>query len=350
MTAQNDISGAQGGSWTTKGDAFSHKATSDSHKATIFSPGPCNTRSMFYALRAALASLVPLLLAGCATAQTATPMADARPSQRAWAAACADNDGWDKPGPPFRIYGNTYYVGTCGITALLVVGPEGHTLIDSGTEKGAEVVLANIRALGFDPKDVATILMSHEHFDHVGGMARVQAATGAVIVTTHPAATALRSGKPGADDPQANSGHPSFAPVTGKIVVLDDERPQLIGDREFVPLFTPGHTPGAMSWRWRECEGEVCKSLVYVDSLNPISAGGYRFSDRPELVAAFRKGIAAVAAADCDIVIAPHPAAVRLRDRLLGDRPLVDRDGCRAFAATATERLDKRLAAEADGG
>nr|AIA15538.1 SubclassB3_beta_lactamase [uncultured bacterium] len=274
-------------------------------------------------------------------------LADAAPGQRAWTQACADSDGWDKPGPPFRVYGGTYYVGTCGITSLLVVGPEGHTLIDSGTDAGAAVVLANIRALGFEPKDVRTILTSHEHFDHVGGMARLQAATGATIVTSAPAAAVLRSGKPAADDPQAASGHPPFPAVTGQIVVLDGERPQLIADREFTPLFTPGHTPGAMSWTWRECEGESCKSIVYVDSLNPISAPGYRFSDHPAMVVAFRAGIAKIAALDCDIVLAPHPGAAKLRERLLGEAPLIDRGGCRTYAASVTERLDKRLAAEA---
>lgn len=296
-----------------------------------------------------LAAFVPPLLAGCATPKAAT-LVDATVGQRAWAASCEAMDEWDKPGPPFRIYGDTYYVGTCGISALLIAGPNGHTVIDSGTDKGATIVLANIRALGFDPAVVGTLLMSHEHFDHVGGMARLQAATGAKVVTTRAAAAVLRSGKPGADDPQAASGHPDFPPVTGAIETLSGNSPGRFGGTEFRPIATPGHTPGALSWTWRACERGACKTIVYVDSLNPISADGFRFSDRPALVSAFRKGIAAIAATDCDIVIAPHPVAVQLRDRLLGNRPLIDRDGCRTFAATATERLDKRLAAEAANG
>ena len=369
MTAQDDILGAQGdswlrqgGSWTARGDARSHKATRDSRKATIFSLGSCNTRSMspappcvdrafFLGLAPVLlALLIPILLAGCAAAGPPARLADAVPPQRAWAAACNDNDSWDRPGPPFRIYGNTYYVGTCGITALLVVGGRGHTLIDSGTDKGAAIVLDNIRTLGFDPADVDTLLMSHEHFAHVGGMARVQAATGAEIVTASAAAAVLRTGKPGPADPQAASGHPTFPPVTGSIRELGDDRPLAFSGTDFRPIFTPGHTPGALSWAWRACEGSECKTIVYVDSLNPISADGYRFSDNPALVAAFRKGIAAVAGIECDIVIAPHPVAVQWRDRLLGTRPLIDRNGCRAFAATVTDRLDKRLATEAKGG
>ena len=39
--------------------------------------------------------------------------AQAMPADRAaWVEACADWDEWDKPGPPFRVHGRTYYVGT----------------------------------------------------------------------------------------------------------------------------------------------------------------------------------------------------------------------------------------------
>lgn len=68
----------------------------------------------------------------------------------AFAAACDRCDDWDKPAPPFQMFGNTYFVGTCGITSILITGKEGHLVIDSGTEAGAEVVAANIEALGTD--------------------------------------------------------------------------------------------------------------------------------------------------------------------------------------------------------
>jgi metallo-beta-lactamase class B len=278
------------------------------------------------------------------------PLADAAPGQRAWAAACQDFDEWDKPGPPFRVYGETYYVGTCGISSLLIVSPDGHALIDSGTDKGAEIVLANIRALGFDPKDVKVLLMSHEHFDHVGGMARLQAATGATIVATSEAAAVLRHGLPGEHDPQHDSGHPPFPAVTGAITELSGDGPLAVGGTKLQPLRTPGHTPGALSWTWRECEAGDCKTIVYADSLNPISSDGYRFSDYPTLVSDFRAAIARIETAPCDIVLAPHPGSAGMRDRLLGAKPLVDPGGCRAYATGVSSRLDKRLADESAGG
>lgn len=288
-----------------------------------------------------------LLLASCAAPPVLLAEADPLVAQSRWAEACADFDEWDKPGPPYRIYGNTYYVGTCGISSILVVSPEGHTLIDSGTEAGAEIVLANIRSLGFDPKDVANLLMSHEHIDHVGGMARLQKATGAQLVTSPRAAEPMRTGVAVADDPQAGM-HPPFPPVAN-IFTIEDGAAILSGDREFRAIFTPGHTPGALSWTWCDCEDAGCRSIVYVDSLNPIGRDDYRFSAHPEYVAAFRAGLDQVAAADCDIVLAPHPSAAKMRERLTGAAPLIDRNGCKAYVETARRRLADRLAKEGDG-
>lgn len=297
-----------------------------------------------------IAAAAMLALSACAGGPEPLSLTDSAPAQRAWTEQCKDWDDWDKPAPPFRIHGDTYYVGTCGISAILVAGSDGHTLIDSGTDKGADVVLANIRSLGFFPQDVKTLLMSHEHFDHVGGMARLQAATGATIVASREAAAVLRSGRPGADDPQAASGHPPFPPVTGRIEVLDEAKRTTLRRAGFTAIATPGHTPGALSWSWQACEGSACKQIVYADSLNPISADGYRFSDHPLLVLAFKDGISAIAQAKCDILLAPHPGAAALRDRLRGPSPLIDPDGCRAYAVNASARLDKRLAAENGGG
>src|SRR5688572_23175486 len=66
-----------------------------------------------------------------------------------WAAACGDSTEWDQAAPPVRIHGNSYLVGTCGISSILITGDDGHILIDGGTERGAELIAANIRRLGF---------------------------------------------------------------------------------------------------------------------------------------------------------------------------------------------------------
>ncbi|MFA6218557.1 MAG: MBL fold metallo-hydrolase [Erythrobacter sp.] len=296
------------------------------------------------------AKLLPLLALAACLAAPASAGNDARPATASseWIARCTDWDDWDKPGPPFRILGDTFYVGTCGIASILVVSADGLTLIDSGTDEGAKAVLANIRALGFDPRAVSSILMSHEHFDHAGGMARLQAATGATIYASPAAAGVLRSGVTGADDPQALSGHPAFPPVTGKIIGIESEDPIWLGGILFRPLMTPGHSPGAMSWQWDMCKGDSCNTVSYVDSLSPIGADEYRFSDHPTYLAQFRNSLARIAALDRCLLLTPHPSASTMRDRLNGSGLGANgRHDCRDYAQAIGKRLDQRLADEA---
>lgn len=291
---------------------------------------------MYGKILVALLLLLPL--------QTASAQQESQFPQSAWPQACEDWDEWDKPADPFRIHGNTWYVGTCGIAAILITGDDGHVLIDSGTEAGAKVVLENIRKTGFDIRDVKYLLMSHEHFDHVGGMGVLRSATGAWIIPSEAAGQVLETGKAGQDDPQA-SQLPDMAPVEIYQTISDGGTIQL-GKTLLTAFETPGHTPGAMSWQWESCEGEDCRTIVYADSLSPVSSDEYRFSDHPDYLAAYRESIARVAALDCDILLTPHPSASGMRDKLLAD-DLASGTNCREFAASVTARLDARLAQEA---
>lgn len=287
--------------------------------------------------------LAALALAGCTPQEAPTPVAPA-PTGKALATACEGRDGWSDPAPPAKVYGNTYYVGTCGITALLIATRDGLVLIDGATAEAAPGILANIRALGFDPKNIRYLLASHEHLDHVGGLKALQDATGATIVARHAAVATLTSGEPEAIDPQRGA-IPPFAGVKVARELKDGERLP-IGDIGLTIHATPGHTPGSTSWTWRSCEGD-CRTIAYVDSLSAVSADDYRFSDHPDYVAMLRATFAKVPTLPCDLLITPHPSASNLFARLAGDTPLADASACKTYAAGAAKRLDERLAKEA---
>lgn len=219
-------------------------------------------------------------LAGCASGTAIKPVSDYSPTD--WVNTCVEWDDWEKPGPPFRIFGNSYYVGTCGITAILVTSDEGHILIDGATEAGADVIVENIKNLGFSLNDVKLLLHSHEHFDHVAGLAKLQKLSGAKLLASPEAAPVLRTGIAADIDPQAGMHEPfPAAQVDG--IVRDGEVVSL-GNLALTPIFTPGHTAGALSWQWRSCENNRCVSLVYADSLSPISSDSYHFSDRSKTI------------------------------------------------------------------
>jgi metallo-beta-lactamase class B len=260
------------------------------------------------------------------------------------AAACEGRDGWSDLAPPARI-DNTYYVGTCGISALLIARPGGHVLIDGATAQAAPHILANIRRLGFDPRDIRYILSSHEHVDHVGGLAALRRATGARVVARAEARAVLESGA-AQDDPQAGA-IPDFTGVPVDQLIEDGGSIRVDGVT-ITAHATPGHTAGSTSWTWRACNSRrVCPTIVYADSLTAVSADGYLYSDHPRLVARFRETLERVARMECDILITPHPGASNLFERLAGRAPLVNRAGCRDYAAVARQRLDDRLAREA---
>jgi metallo-beta-lactamase class B len=300
---------------------------------------------MFLSIALALAAQQITIPLGPKPRQIERPKAPIEQAGPQWAKACGDSTDWDQPAPPVRIHGNTYLVGTCGISSILIVGDEGNVLIDGGTEKGAEVIAANIRSLGFKLKDIRYLLMSHEHFDHVGGIARLQQLTGATLVTSAPAEQVLNTGVPGTDDPQGGMHKPFRAANVGR--VIGDGGDVRLGNIRLFAMTTPGHTPGALSWRWESCDGGVCRTIVYADSLSPISRDDYKFSDHPAYLAAYRDSIAKIAASRCEILLTPHPSASDMKQRMTGKEKLFDPEGCKAYAASLSKRLDDRLAKEA---
>ena len=282
-----------------------------------------------------------MLLSACAP----LPKVDPQLSRTALADSCATRDGWSDPAPPATILGNVHYVGTCGIAVLLITDPKGHILIDGATSEAVPSILANIRTLGFDPRDVKIIVGSHEHLDHMGGLAGLKAATGARVLLNDPARAVMASGKLDADDPQV--GLLSDMQPVAADGVINDGNVVRVGNLALTAVATPGHTSGGTSWQWRSCEGPRCVSIAYVDSLTPVSADNYRFTDHPERVAPFRTTFDRVAALDCDVLITPHPSMSNLFDRIAGKQPLIDKAACKNLVTAMRKRLDDRLAKEA---
>jgi metallo-beta-lactamase class B len=299
------------------------------------------------ALAAAAAQVMPVVIPFGNPRQIEQPRAPMEIAGPQFAAKCKEWDDYDKAAPPVRIFGNAYMVGTCGISSILITDPAGDILIDGGTDKDPDLIAANIRKLGFQVTDVKYLLHSHEHYDHVGGLALLQQMSGAQLLASAAAAPVLRSGMASRDDPQFGINQP-FPAARVDRVVRDGEQVR-VGNTVLTAIATPGHTPGALTWRWGSCEGGICRQIVYADSLTPVSSDKYRFSDHPGTLAAYRASIAKVAALDCDILLTPHPSASNMIARFDGREPLENRNACKDYAAQLTKQLDERLAKEAAG-
>jgi metallo-beta-lactamase class B len=264
----------------------------------------------------------------------------------------ADRAKWNAPHKPFKIFGNTYYVGTDQLSSILITSDFGHVLIDGGLPESASVIKANIEALGFKLSDVKAILNSHVHPDHAGGIAELQRESGADAYALRPANDVLTSGKLGKDDPQAGTKNSNFPPVAHVWVVQDDQ--QLgIGSLRMHVVATPGHTPGGTTWTWDACEGSKCLKAVYADSLSPVSADKYRFTDHPEVLQGFQKSFARIEALPCEVLLTPHPSMSKLFERLdtgkANTETIKDAEGCKKYVQEAREALNQRLEAEKKG-
>ena len=260
---------------------------------------------------------------------------------------------WNQPQAPFKIYGNTYYVGTKGITSVLVTSDYGHVLIDGGTPEAAKQIAKNIETLGFKPADVKAILNTHAHWDHMGGIAELQALTGAPVYLRRPSEEVLRTGKLTRSDPQFGLKAPAIAPAK-TIWIVSDEQLLGVGSNRLQVYATPGHTPGGTTWTWDACDKDKCLKMVYADSLSPVSADSFRFSaskDYPQALADFEQSFKRLESLPCDVLITPHPDQSQFFERIAkrpADKPeaIKEEGGCKRYAQGARAKLAERLATE----
>ena len=263
--------------------------------------------------------------------------------------ACAE---WNAPQRPLRLHGDTYYVGTHGLGAILITSPQGHVLIDGGLPQSAPVIRANIESLGFRMRDVMLILNSHAHYDHAGGIGELQRASGARVLASAWSAGVLKLGKSQPGDPQL--GIAFDYPAVSNVRTFTFGDTLRVGPIAVVPHATAGHTPGGTSWSWRSCDGARCLDFVYADSQTPVSADEFlytRSTTYPNAIADFRRGHAALERLSCDVLVTPHPSVSSLWDRVspsdgkIGST-FVDRDACKRYAANARRTLEERVERE----
>jgi metallo-beta-lactamase class B len=259
---------------------------------------------------------------------------------------------WYGPQEPFALYGNSYYVGTGGISAVLITSKAGHILVGVGGPEAAGQIAAHVRKLGFRVEDIRYILNSHAHQDHAGAIAELQRMSGATVLASPAALRVLESGQPDRADPQYPNLTP-MAPVGRTRAVRDGETVHL-GALAVTVHYTPGHTNGGTSWTWQSREGGRSVNLVFADSLTALAAEGRRFSGNPlypRAQADIEHSIALVEALPCDVLVSAHPEAGGLWEKkakqaALGDAAFIDPDACRSYAAKARATLAQTLADE----
>ncbi|TMC49814.1 MAG: MBL fold metallo-hydrolase [Chloroflexi bacterium] len=126
----------------------------------------------------------------------------------------------------------------------------GVTLVDAGLRGATARLLRHLSAIGKRPDQVARIVVTHAHLDHVGDARRLRERTGGALCIHEGDATYCASGTaPPLDHPVARAlGSVVGARIGGGPV------DRTFADNELLPvagglrvLHTPGHTPGHCS-------------------------------------------------------------------------------------------------------
>jgi metallo-beta-lactamase class B len=247
---------------------------------------------------------------------------------------------------PYQAFDNVYNVGICWVSAWLVKTSAGPVLIDSLYEPFTDQLIANLKKVGVDPADIKMVLLTHGHFDHVGGVAKLKALTNAKFVMSQ---EGWREAQANA---QKSQGKPDAwtMPAATDMVVKDGDV-LTVGDTRFYVFETPGDTWGTTSYALDVTDGVMTHRAITIGGL------GLNAIDGAKQVEAYISSVDRIKAMvnapsnPVSVHLTAHPFSngltenkERLKTRQPGQpHPLVDAQGLikqlDELRAGATERL-----------
>jgi len=251
---------------------------------------------------------------------------------------------------PYKAFDNVYYVGICWVSAWLLTSPQGHVLIDTLYGPYTDQLLANIRALDFDPKDIKLVVITHGHRDHAGGAARLKSS---LDPETRFAMT--REGwREAAEAAVASATGPGPWTMIEPDLVLADSGVLTAGGVTIQAFETPGHTMGTASFAYDARDGARSYRAFTVGGLGLNAIQG------PEQVEAFIASVKRIRALTEDATrpvelhLTTHAFSSRLTEvkellktRQRGDpHPLVDLPGFHSQLDELQAAAEKRLLLE----
>jgi len=261
---------------------------------------------------------------------------------------------WTTPFPAYRVAGNVYYVGSKDLAAFLITTPQGHILINSNLESSPPQIEKSVEQLGFKFSDVKILLISHAHYDHAAGSARVVQMTHAKYMVMDGDVSVIESGGK-TDFNYAKSANMYFPPTKVDRVLHDGDEVRL-GGVVLVAHKTAGHTKGCTTWTMTVADNGKSYHVVIVGSpnVNP----GYKLVNNqayPQIAQDYEQTFRVLKALPCDVFLGAHGGYydmtakyARLRDG--GQNPFIDPAGYKAYVADREQAFEEELKKQANGG
>jgi metallo-beta-lactamase class B len=229
-----------------------------------------------------------------------------------------------------------------------VTTPQGHILINSSLEESPALIRKSVEQLGFKYSDIKILLISHSHWDHDAGSARVIQETGAKYMVMDGDVSVVESGGK-TDFAYSDAPYPK-AKVDR---VLHDGDEVKLGDAVLVAHKTAGHTRGCTTWTMKVKQGGKTLNAVIVGSWNVNP--GFRLVDKPQKPASYpgiaddyRKTFATLKTLPCDIFLGAHGAYFNMLDKAAragtaGESVWVDPEGYKAAVAEREQAFETEL-------
>ena len=172
---------------------------------------------------------------------------------------------------------NLYYVGGEGLASYLVTTPDGNILINSSLEQSVPLIQASIEKLGFKFSDTKILLISHAHWDHCAGSAKIIQMTGAQYMVMTEDVPVVESG--GKKDFQYGNDQSTWYPPAKVDRSLKGAESVRLGGAVLIGHKTAGHTKGCTTWTMSlkdDKTGKMC------DRSLQLSGQFWKSNDSPE--------------------------------------------------------------------
>lgn len=227
---------------------------------------------------------------------------------------------------PFKIVDNIYFVGNTWTASYLIDTGAGLILLDNSTQDYYALLLESIYQLGFDPKDIKYIILSHAHGDHYGCVKLLKdLCPDAITFVGEVDAPALINGMQKVsyeitDYGFKSNGYYSYNEGFIPDVLVKDGDYIELGNTKIECVTTPGHTDGVQSHFWTTPSGY--KIGLYGGAgfssmaTNRLEARGYTPEEVTRWQEIFVESIDKVWDREVDIMLGNHPFHADLFEKI----------------------------------